>query len=336
MHEGAPMHCLRSVVCAAVLAGCTQGPVQPSTPASPDSGSLAGTVVRTQEDAPIAGATVKVDRWEATTGADGRFEIEGLPAAGEPTLSVTAPGYLNRRSHVRLDGARSGVVIDLIPDSAPFLIDFYRQLARNAAESATGLEPLRRWTVDPSFYFDTTHHPSGQTIPREVIDHIEAIIANSVPQLSGGRLAVARFETGESFRPAAEGWVNVVFQSQLASPTAAGTATVGGNQGMIWLRYDPANPEVFVNDPSRCYSRVVQVAAHEILHTMGFWHTTSAFDQFTIGPSCTGADWPAELRYHAGVMCLAPARQPGSRHGPTLVLLCDDRRGAVSVPDRLL
>jgi hypothetical protein len=297
-----------------VVAGCSRAPTRPTAPAAPDSGSVAGVVVRTQDDVPIAGATVMIDRWEATTDADGRFALSGLPIAGQPTFSIAAAGYLNRQTHVRLDVARSGVVVDLIPDSAPFLIEFYRQIARNAAESTTGLEPLRRWTVNPSFYFKTSHDPSGETVPAAVIEHIETIFANSVRELSGGRFRVAAFETGEAARPPADGWVNVLFQSTLANPNAAGTATVGGNQGTIWLRYDPADPQLFADDPSGCYSRVVQVAAHEILHTMGYWHPTSAYAPLAIDRGCTGSDWSAEMRYHAAVMY---SRPPGNRDPDT-------------------
>jgi hypothetical protein len=297
-----------AAVIASVVSTCARGPEAPSAPSAPTSGSATGTVVRVLEQAPIAAATVRIDELVCTTDANGHFTVAGLPASLPLSLSVTADGYLNRQSHYRVGGTGEGSVVDLIPDSSPFLLDFFRQFARNAAEGAV-LEPLNPWTSNPSFYFKTTQSPSGETIPAEVLQHIETIFANSVRELSGGRLAIAEIEKGPEARPLVQGWVNVLFQSELPHPGAAGSATVGGNKGTIWLKYDPATPQVYTNDPSGCYSRVVQVAAHEIFHTMGYYHVSTAYDGFLQDPACDGTGLSDAVRYHAAVMY---SRPPGN------------------------
>lgn len=292
-----------------LLAGCSGGSGSPVAPGQPSVGSVAGTIVRTQEATPIAGATVRIDQWLTTTDGDGRFSMVGLPTFQMPSFSVTAPGYLNRQSHVGLGGTRSGIVLDLIPDADPFLIDFYRQLVRDALESTVGLRATRPWTIPPAFYFKTTHDPSGVEVPLEVIDAIKNIFANAVRELSGGRLEVAAFDAGPDSKPSTHGWVNVFFQSELTRPNYAGLATVGGDQGAIWLRYDPEAPRPPVGDGSGCRLRVVEVAEHEIRHTMGFYHTAAAYEPYWRDPECDGAGLSDALRYHAAVMY---SRPPGN------------------------
>ena len=78
-----------------------------------------------------------------------------------------------------------------------------------------------------------------------------------------------------------------------------------------------------------CRSRS-QVAAHEILHTMGYWHPTSAYAPLTINRGSTGSDWSAEMRYHAAVMY---SRPPGNRDPDTdPPIFCFATSGAAGPP----
>lgn len=52
---------------------------------------LAGTVKDVETGEPVAGATVKAGTASATTGADGSYRLEGVPASA--TVQVSAPGY---------------------------------------------------------------------------------------------------------------------------------------------------------------------------------------------------------------------------------------------------
>ena len=199
--------------------------------------------------------------------------------------------------------------VDLIPHSTPFDYNFFRQFARNELERGpTGLEPLRPWTVPPSFYPKTTVDPTGEVVPPEIIEHVATVLVNGVREYSGGRLSAGGVETGTENRPASTGWANVLLLREIsvAMPNIAGQATLGGNQGTMWLRFDPDDPRLFVNDPSGCYARVVQVAAHEIQHTMGYYHTSGTYAARHADPDCDVANLSESLRYHGGVMYSRP------------------------------
>jgi hypothetical protein len=66
--------------------------------------------------APIAGATVQLEelRREATSGADGTFTFEGVPA-GTYHLSVRSAGYSSRRTEVTV-AATAGPRLDVTVD----------------------------------------------------------------------------------------------------------------------------------------------------------------------------------------------------------------------------
>lgn len=87
---------------------------------APPSAKLAGRLADGQDDAPLAGATVRVTfadgtTREATTAADGTFRLDDLPADGAPvTIDVAAAGHDAVRLGETLDpGVESRVVLRL-------------------------------------------------------------------------------------------------------------------------------------------------------------------------------------------------------------------------------
>jgi hypothetical protein len=300
---------LLAIAALAAVAACgggSGGPAAPSGNPFTGTSSAAGTVVRILDGTPVAGASVAIAGHYTTSDAAGRFALSGLSSFG--TVRVEADGYVPRESYIRLDTPRDGIAIDLIPNTAPFSLAFYRLFARDALESTVGLRPLSRWTIPPSFYIKTSVS-TGEPVPADVIDLIKSVFENSVRELSAGRMSVAAFETGASTRPAADGWVNVIIEPQLFTVGELGRSTVGGNQGMMWLRFDPADPRRYQNDPSECAAEIVKVAAHEIYHTMGYWHLTDDFLPALADPGCDGASLSDMVRYHAAVMY---SRVPGN------------------------
>jgi pimeloyl-ACP methyl ester carboxylesterase len=88
----------RTIVLAALLAACSSedpGPIEPIVPAS-----LSG-VVTNASGVVIDGATVKVGTAVATTGADGKFEVQNL-TAGPVTIATSAPRFDERTETVIL------------------------------------------------------------------------------------------------------------------------------------------------------------------------------------------------------------------------------------------
>lgn len=271
----------------------TVTPLQPQGPVS-----IAGSVVSNQRRLPVSGATLTLGTAAATTDSSGNFLIT-VPPSYSTLLRLSATGYVPREAYVRTDSSRTALTVDMIPEEPPFSLPFYREFARNAAEGSS-LQPLRPWTVAPSFYIKTTDD-LGQDVPEASIEILKTIFVNSVPDLTGGRFPVATIETGPGERPARDGWVNVIFQQVLSSPTAVGQATVGGNQGTMWIR---ATGRSVCGPPG-------PVAAHEILHTMGYWHTATVPSSvsFTPGNWCDGTGRPSVTLHHAAIMY---SRPPGN------------------------
>ncbi|MEZ5317832.1 MAG: carboxypeptidase-like regulatory domain-containing protein [Vicinamibacterales bacterium] len=290
----------------ALTCGGGRAPGAPSSSGPPASG-VAGTIVRVVDGTPIAGATIQVRDRSAVSSASGQFSLSAPVGAGQ-TISVFAPGYL--RHDLSLAVGRSGLRISMIPDSQPFSLGFYRQFARNAHDSPLDLAAIDRWTIAPRFYIRTTVDDTGVSVPDGIVARIVTVIRRSVPELSAGRFEAAAIETGTVARPVAAGWVIVTFSRDLGG-RILGQATVGGNSGVLQLRYDPEAPDVIPDDPRGCGDTVVSVAEHEITHTMGFRHTVNEPDDFHSIPAagCTGAPRPEHVRYHAAV---AYSRPPGN------------------------
>jgi len=73
-----------------------------SGPGSGDDGTtLSGTVRAAESPTVLAGATVTVGAHQATTGADGQFELTGLPT-GPVTVQVRRPGYAPAQAAITL------------------------------------------------------------------------------------------------------------------------------------------------------------------------------------------------------------------------------------------
>lgn len=269
-------------------------------------GRLLGTLVEYGTGVPIANATLLLAGVPAVSDRNGVFEFTNVPSTGTAVISVEPIGYLRRAFSVTLEPLRTGVVVDAVRDEAPFSLPFYRELARNGLEGFQ-FEATRRWTVAPSFYFNLITVGSGLRVTDETIAKLSDLFRRSVRELSHGKFEVAAIETGVTPRDPQDGWVLVTFYAQMAG---FGSATVGGNSGVMSLRYDPNTVSTPFTNPYNCESSVVAVADHEITHTMGFWHTTNVMVDSFSGAGCPGDGRPANVLYHAR---LVYERPPGNR-----------------------
>jgi hypothetical protein len=285
--------------------GCGSAVPVPS-PVSPTE-SFAGTVLRYQDGAPVAGATVRYGTNEAVSGADGTFTLAGVDS-GPVFLRSSAPGYLERETWIQIGEPGMPVRLEMIQDADPFSLLYYRQFARAAYDDPGGrLAELRPWQVSPSFYIKTTLEDVDDELPPELLPRLIELFEHSVPVLSGGRFRVSTVEVGSESRPQTAGWVNVWFYRHIEG--ALGRATIGGDSGHIRLTYDPEREQRSTGAPAPCGSLVLDIADHEIVHTMGFWHTD--LDAVPPRPSfhsayCDGASRPDYVRYHAAVAYSRP------------------------------
>src|SRR5262249_8365865 len=156
-------------------------------------GTVSGSITMYSSSQAVSGATVKLGNVSAITDTAGAFKLLGTPEAGSGVVTASAPGFVFRGVAFNLTPSKAGIQLDVIRDAAPFSFTFYRQLARNAFEGSS-LEALKRWTVNPSFYFQQLTTDTSTPVPDDIIQAIEANFTKSVPELSGGRFSVAAFD----------------------------------------------------------------------------------------------------------------------------------------------
>jgi hypothetical protein len=266
--------------------------------ASVGNGTVSGSLTTFSSGQAVGGATVKLGSVSAISDASGGFQLIGTPEAGTAIITASTNGYIFRGVALSLSSSKPGTQLDLIRDAAPFSFTFYREFARNALEGSQ-LELLKRWTVNPSFYFQqiTTDPVNPVRVPDDIVAAMQANILKSVPEISGGRFSVAAFDKGDGPKDPTDGWVNVLFYNALRSDGILGFSTVGGNQGTINVQYNTSIDLKNKNaNPYACSSISLQVIDHEIIHTMGFWHTeTTLTDEFS-GNGCPGVGRPAVTR----------------------------------------
>jgi hypothetical protein len=222
--------------------------------------TVSGTLVSNPDGQPIASATLSVSGASpVVSNASGQFSISG--AGTQPvvvTVSISATGYLKRGTLILGGSTRSGIVIDLIRDSAPFSLSFYREIARGSLDGA--LRPTRRWHENPSFYIQTVDE-NGADVSKFLVDSALSVINDIVADATAGQYRAGGIETGTSTAVAGPGTIRIWFPN--GSIGAAGIASgVGAN---------PCTVRVWQGDVP---SAVTQVIAHEIGHCLGLNHIT--------------------------------------------------------------
>jgi len=282
-------------------------PTAPSAPATPvpsNDWALSGHLLAYASGAPVSGAHLtSPDLGPSDTDAQGGFRFSGTttPAKTQARVTIEAPGYVTRESTVTWQRGSRDITLDLIPLKAPFSLDFYRQLVRNAFEAPTRLEPLRRLTASPRFYVRTVDE-AGKPIEPEVLALVVATLPRAVRTFSAGRLDAAQVDQGTESRPRTSGWINVIFQRDPKSELC-GQAFVGADAGQITLWDDTCN----------CGSVKIpgEVTLHEVGHAMGFWHVPDRgsvmYPQANVG--CPNGVLSQAEQFHSA---LAYSRSPGN------------------------
>jgi len=212
--------------------------------------------------------------------------VASLPAR----ISVSAPDYVTREAWVTTTTPR----VDLFPQRG-FDLAFYRQLLRNDLERGGGaLTSLQVLQQAPSFFVETE---GANGFPRALVARLEQLARVLVPQLSGGRFQVTRWETGETPRSRQAGWVVI---QRLEESNVCGRSFVGSSAGQIRMSDHPG-------------CRLDSTFAHELGHAFGFWHVdrpgTMMFPRAEAADEST-TDAPNDIeRYH---MRLAYTRARGN------------------------
>jgi hypothetical protein len=280
---------------------------QPAQPPPPARWVLSGTVRETLTGAPVADASL--DFWQmetVTTDASGRWTLSRTGTAASPIYTeVKAPGYIDRRVYVTWQsGGRGDIAIDMIRDSAPFSLTFFRQIVRNDFDSPGQYQHMRRWTTAPNFYLNTFNPRTGHHLLQRQVDLIASTIRHVVPQITSGQFGAGLIEVGSGERAPQQDFINIEITHE---PTEkyCGRAQVGANPGRIWFNYERC-----VNT---CRGEEIgaNIVAHEVGHAMGLWHHNQQgiMDPFVQPGACHIRDFSAAERHHSALLY---ARQPGN------------------------
>lgn len=222
-------------------------------------------------------------------------DVSSLPTL----LEIAEPGFVPRTAWVT--SARP--TVDLIPDAAPFSLDFYRQLVRGSIDQPQ-LQPLRRWSQPPLIYLKTVDE-AGVPIAGSQLNSTEQVLIQAASHYTGGRFGIGNVERGTGTREGQAGWVTIKWLAE-NSEQICGRATIGQSGGYIALNY-------LRGGSCSCGSLAIRprTVRHELGHAFGYWHTDSTADLMS-GAGVGGCDALLSTReqYHAAI---AYARPPGSR-----------------------
>ena len=281
----------------------------PTSPTGPSTApayrwSVAGSVVDTVGRQGIAGATIKPS-WNlaaVSSGGDGGYLLgsNSNPPNGSSKLTISADGFVTREEWLAVQAnQRADVTLDLIRNSAPFSMDFYRQLARGSYDQEGAPYALLRWSQAPKFYLKTTDQ-LNRSIASDVIATIRDAVIRAVPLWTGGQYS-AFIETGSNVRSDTPGWINILITTDPGERVTCGQSYIGRDPGEINLIINPVCSCGAIKIPGL-------VVVHEVGHALGFFHVSDSKSvMYPQAPgNCPLGDLSADERYHAAIAYQRP------------------------------
>ena len=157
-----------STLAALLLAAAALAPAAGRAPVvpAPGTGTVVGTVTDAETGDPLPGATVRVEGLMAgaSTGADGRYRIESVPA-GRRTLVVSFVGYATERESVAVaDGAT--VTVDAALSIAADL-DLSEVVVTSRSDALGRVAGIAAPVAPPGLYMSNAPAPLAAPVDRE-------------------------------------------------------------------------------------------------------------------------------------------------------------------------
>jgi hypothetical protein len=281
----------------------TPGPTGPSG-APGYKWTVSGTVVDTVAHQSVPGATVK-PAWNlpaVSANGDGSYSLgsTGNPPANPSKVIVSAEGFVPHEQWVpvRVD-QRTDMTLDLIRNTAPFSMDYYRQLVRGTFDQEGAPFDVLRWEQAPKFYIKTTDQ-LNRAIAADVINVIRDGVTRAVPAWTGGQYS-AIVESGKDLRLPTPGWVNIMITTDPGEHVTCGQSYVGRDPGEINLVINPVCSCGSIKIPGL-------VVVHEVGHALGFFHVSDKRSVMypAVSGNCPVGEPSTEELYHAAIAYQRP------------------------------
>ena len=277
-----------ALVTSMLVAACGDSGGPTTTTTTTTTATVSG-AVNAATGAAIAGASVKIGSASATTGADGRFELQNLPV-GSATMVTSAPGFDPRSESVSLSAGTNARNVVLTPADGGEWGQRAGLLAANSefalAEAngklyVMGGYPSSRQTVRTVQIYDiaTDRWQLGPQLPQPN-NHGMAAAVNGKIYLIGGQLTADQegyVDTVYELDPAVGAWVE---KARMPTARSGGVAVVhagkiyvaGGRvpHGSDFAVYDPAADhwEVLPNLPTQ-RNHITGAAINGRIHIVG-------------------------------------------------------------------
>src|SRR5262245_57787307 len=190
---------LAAILAVTIAGGCggsaptplapTPAPAPTPPPTPPATTTITGTITATNGGGPLSGVSVVTSTATRTTDSSGAFSFtfNGAGSDGSFLVTLNSPSIVTRTTRFRLNTHEVAALSAFSLDRG-FDLNYFRQLARGSVDLPQ-LQPIRRWTRNPSVYIRTIGD-AGRALDPQALDLAQNTIADTIGLWTGGQLRV--------------------------------------------------------------------------------------------------------------------------------------------------